>query len=394
MSKWLFLLVILMPIALLGQFATSDRISEPTFWPTQTRYTRDLYAGEKSCSQCHGSIFRSAQLTPMAHAAMRPSESNVLSSNPDLAFAQSSYRYDIRTKAGTSVYTVIDGEFHESAAIEWAFGSNGAQSWLYKKGDGEIHEARVTYFQNLHALNVTPNRDLEHAQNVDEAMGRTVGRAEVYRCFACHTTESGTGASFDESKLVPGVKCEACHGPGRAHIDAIESGSNPGNANGPKEDIQKSALSYKNQSMSIFDPKKLSPEESVDFCGSCHGSYWDITLDTTPSSVNRVRFEPYRLEQSKCWNRNDARLTCIACHDPHKPLDTETTHYDLVCLSCHLNETSAAAASPEVHVKSVCRVAKSNCASCHMPQVYVPAARRSFPDHRIRIVRNGEPFPD
>jgi hypothetical protein len=394
MSKWLFFLAILLPIALLGQFATPDRVSERTFWPTQTRYARDLYAGEKSCAQCHESLFQSAELTPMAHAAMRSSESSVLTSNPSLTFTQGSYQYGIRTKSGTSIYTVMNGSLHESAAIEWAFGSNGAQSWLYKKGDGEIHEVRVTYFQNLHALNVTPNRSLEHAQNIDEPMSRTVGRAEVYRCFACHATESGTGTSFDESKLIPGVKCEACHGPGRAHIDAIERGSDAGNADGSKEKMQGSLVSYKNQSMSIFDPKELSPEESVDFCGACHGSYWDITLDETPSNINRVRFEPYRLEQSKCWNRSDARLTCIACHDPHKPLDTETTHYDKVCLGCHLTETKAVAASPDSHAKSVCHVAKNNCVSCHMPQVYVPAAHRSFPDHRIRIAHEGEPFPD
>ncbi len=394
MHKWLFFLAMLMPVAVLGQFATSDRVSERTFWPTQTRYARDLYAGEKSCAQCHESIARSAQLTPMARAAMRASESNVLSSNPNLTFTQNSYRYDIRTESGTSVYTVMDGSSRESAVIKWAFGSNGAQSWLYKNGDGEIHEARVTYFQDLHTLNVTPNRDLEHAQNVDEAMGRTVGHAEVYRCFACHTTESGTGTSFDESKLIPGVKCEACHGPGGAHIDLIKRGPDTGNVTARQENTQKSIVSRKNQIALIFDPGKLSPEESVDFCGACHGSYWDITLDTAPSSESRVRFEPYRLEQSKCWSRNDARLTCIACHDPHKPLDTETTHYDRVCLSCHLTETKTVAASPGTHAKSVCHVAKNNCVSCHMPQVYVPAARRSFPDHRIRIAHNGEPFPD
>jgi len=394
MYKWLFLLAVQMPVALLGQLATSDRVSEQMFWPTQTRYARELYAGEKSCAQCHESIAKSAQLTPMAHAAMRSSQSSVLSSNPYLTFTQGNYQYDIRTEAGTSIFSVMDDASQQSAMIEWAFGSSGAQSWLYKTSDGEFHEARATYFQGLHGLNVTPNRALEHAQNVDEAMERTVGRAEVYRCFACHTTESGTGTSFDESKLVPGVKCEACHGPGVAHIDSIARGLDAGNVNGRQRKSQKNAAPHKNQAALIFDPEKLSPEESVDFCGACHGSYWDVTLNTAFSSVSRVRFEPYRLEQSKCWNKNDARLTCIACHDPHKPLDTELSHYDQVCLSCHLSARGAVATSPEAQTRSVCPVSKSSCASCHMPQVYVPAAHRSFPDHRIRVPRDGVPFPD
>jgi hypothetical protein len=379
------------PSSLFAQFTTSDRISQPEFWPTQARYPRDLYAGAESCAGCHKAIVESARLTPMAHAAMRASESHVFRSNPRLSFTHDQYRYDIRTESGTSIYTVMDGMKQESAELAWAFGANVAQTWLFKKTDGEIYEGRVSYFQTLNDLDFTPGRALASYQDADEAMSRRVGRAEVYQCFGCHTTASGMGSNFDDTKLIPGVSCEACHGPAQAHVDVMEGLSDERSMRGPEENTKEV----------IFNPKKLTPEESVDFCGGCHGSYWDINL-AGGGGVGKVRFQPYRLEQSKCWNKNDARLTCISCHDPHKALDAVTTDYDHVCLSCHLTKAATVrngserdlARQKNTHPGEVCPVAQKDCVSCHMPEVYVPVMHRGFPDHRIRIAHEGEPFPD
>lgn len=45
------------------------------------------------------------------------------------------------------------------------------------------------------------------------------------RCFQCHST--GPLALGDGFTLRPrelGVRCEACHGPGRSHVQAVASG--------------------------------------------------------------------------------------------------------------------------------------------------------------------------
>jgi hypothetical protein len=390
-----------LPFLLRAQLATPDRISQSGFWPTQTQYPRDEYAGAPSCASCHKHIFDSALETSMAHTAMLASESDILKSNSDLSFTYGLYRYDIQTSNGASIYSVVNGLRQHAATLVWAFGTNRiAQSFLFKKKDGEFYEARVTYFRLLGALNFTPGRALTSSDiDIDDAMDRQVGRAEVYRCFACHTTASRAGSEFDETKLIAGVSCEACHGPGHDHVTEMETGiTAPANAkNTPLE----------NASESIFNPKTLTPEESVDFCGSCHGSYWDVSLSGS-SGLGNARFQPYRLEQSKCWNKNDARLTCIACHDPHRQVDTDASAYDHVCLSCHLTkapETKAAAVQKlklpatqeplaQTHPGAACPAGTRQCTSCHMPQVYVPAMHSSFPDHRIRIVRESEPFPD
>jgi hypothetical protein len=395
----LFALIVSVSFCLRAQFATPDYVSQPRFWPTQTGYPRNEYAGAAACGSCHRAIFDSQQATSMARTAMRASESEVLSSHPHLSFSNGTYHYDILNLGGKIHYAASDGRNTQNASLAWAFGTDRvAQSYLFKKEesrhngknegrqDGEFYEARVTYFRLLDALNFTPGRALNSALDVEEAMDRQVGRAEVYRCFSCHTTASGIEASFDEDKLIPGVSCEACHGPGRDHIAAMQ---------GAPSAHSRAASRAENTSARIFNPRKLSPEESVDFCGACHGSYWDVNL-TNSSGANNVRFQPYRLEQSKCWRKDDARLTCIACHDPHKEVDTDAGAYDHVCLNCHVNKIykGAAAVADPTHPGAACPVARKDCTSCHMPQVNVPAMHTSFADHRIRIARAGDPFPD
>jgi hypothetical protein len=393
------------PTSLLAQFATSDRVSQPGFWPTQTKYSRDEYTGAQSCAECHKRIFETQRETSMARTAMRASESDILSSNPELSFSHGNYHYSIQSSNGGSIYLVADGMKQQTAMLVWAFGTNRvAQSYLFKKSDSEFYEARVTYFRSLGTLDFTPGRAVNSPQDLEEAMDRQVGRAEVYRCFACHTTGSGMGSGFDESKLIPGISCEACHGPGRGHVAEMEGIPTRSTA---------VAVSAADMPEGTFNPKKLTPEESVDFCGSCHGSYWDVSLSGA-SGVGNVRFQPFRLEESKCWNKNDARLTCVACHDPHKQVETDTASYDHVCLSCHLTKGSNKGSGKEsgarqtamsvdkahpsqanqARLGAACPVAQRDCASCHMPQIYVPTMHSSFADHRIHIAREGEPFPD
>jgi hypothetical protein len=141
-----------LPVLIRAQFATSDRLSQSGFWPTQAGYARNEYAGASSCAMCHKLVFETAQQTSMAHTAMLAGESSILKSNPDLSFSNASYRYNIRTSDGKSIYSVINGVTQQSAFLVWAFGTSRiAQSYLFKKKDGEFHEARVTYFRSLAA---------------------------------------------------------------------------------------------------------------------------------------------------------------------------------------------------------------------------------------------------
>jgi hypothetical protein len=124
-------------------------------------------------------------------------------------------------------------------------------------------------------------------------------------------------------------------------------------------------------------------EEMSDLCGRCHRTWGQIAMNGPRGPLN-VRFQPYRLTNSRCYNVADARIRCAACHDPHGPLETSAAAYDSKCGACH----SAAA-----HTRT-CPVAKQNCTTCHMPKVELPGAHARFTDHQIRIARTGDPYPN
>jgi hypothetical protein len=292
-------------------------------------------------------------------------------------FGQDKYHYRIESGGSQSLYSVSAGSERLSFPLLWAFGTGRVgQSYLFKKGNADFFEARVTYFESLGTLSFTPSRELLSPSGVEEAMDRPVGQAEVMRCFGCHTTGSSIGGRFDEAHLVPGVTCEACHGPGVAHVKAMDNDS--------------TEASQESES-AIFNSGHLTPADAVDFCGACHGTWWDVKLAGV-KGVSSARSAPYRLVTSKCWGKGDARLTCTACHDPHEQLQTDAAAYDKVCLKCH---ASSLGSNKTVSQDGrACPVATSRCISCHMVKVYVPEMHDKFTDHRIRIAKADGAFPD
>lgn len=87
---------------------------------------------------------------------------------------------------------------------------------------------------------------------------------------------------------------------------------------------------------------RLSTEDMSDFCGQCHRTWSQIAVEG-PHNINNVRFQPYRLTNSKCCDTADSRIRCV---------------------------------------------------TCHMPKNELPGSHNLFSDHRIRIVRPGEPYPE
>jgi hypothetical protein len=182
-------------------------------------------------------------------------------------------------------------------------------------------------------------------------------------CFGCHSSGGVSEGKLHMESLTPGVGCGSCHGASERHVAAMRSGD---------------AAQAKMARLA-----SLNAEEMSELCGRCHRTWSEIALNG-PRGVNNVRFQPYRLANSKCYDAADARIRCTACHDPHGPLETTAANYDARCTACH----SAAGG------KTICRTAKSKCAGCHMPKLELPGAHARFTDHQIRVVRANAPYPN
>jgi hypothetical protein len=359
------------PATIDKQLSTEDRLRKPGWWPTKGAPARNEYVGPSTCAQCHSAIAVTQKRSAMASAGTHPANSSILQSH-QLSTHLGPYSYKIRQSGNESLFSVGDHGKTSSAPLALAVGggSRVGQTYLFEKS-GTYFESRVSYFSAIQGLDLTPGHTNATPQSLELATGRPLSGAEAHRCFACHTTASTTNYTFDPQNLIPGVTCESCHGPGAKHVAAMRAGAEGGEA-------------------LIFNPRPLTPSDSVDFCGACHRTWWDVSSNKDIGILN-LRFAPYRLEKSRCWGKGDARITCVACHDPHKPLVEDLAFYDQRCLNCHAKTTSTSTAD---HVATVCPVSGKDCVSCHMPKYAIPGMHFKFTDHWIRVAKAGEAYPD
>jgi hypothetical protein len=303
----------------------------------------------------------------MNKAAERVDACKVLADRPAMAFVSGPYRYRVERQGAQTLYRVTDGQSTVQVPITWCVGHGQAgQTWVFEK-DGVLHESRISYYSKIDGLDFTMGAPPGVPTSLSEAVGRPMGKEDVRGCFGCHTTFSSRGSELQVEKAIPGVTCEGCHGPGGEHAAALGRGN-------PKE-------------RGIFNPGQLATEAQSNFCGNCHRS-WEQVMLAGIRGIANVRFQPYRLTNSKCYDTEDARISCTACHDPHEPLKREARSYDAACLACHTQGPARKAAAKS------CPKAKAACSSCHMPRYEIPGSHFDSTDHRIRVVRPGDPYPD
>lgn len=362
------------PATLTEQLTTPERIEKSKWWPTDGRAAKDEYVGASACAQCHATLVKSQSAHSMAKASIPAQNSGSLREASGQSFRLGDYEYKIAREADDSFhYTASNAVKSISLPITWVFGAGKVGQSYLSQQDGTFHEVRFSYFSTLHAFDVTPNQSMQPVNSMDKASGRVLTGAEAQRCFGCHTTASTISKHFEPANAMPGISCESCHGAGSRHVAAMTAG-----------DLDSGLAA-------IVNPKDLKPVELVDFCGACHTTWWDAKR-IAATGVANVRFQPYRLEGSRCWGKGDARLTCVSCHNPHQPLVREARAYDTRCLNCHAvsNQSKPSAEKPG----AACPVGKEDCVTCHMPKYEVPDMHYKYTDHRIRIAKAGEPFPD
>ena len=355
--------------------ATQDRLNDAGWWPTKGDAARNSYAGADSCTHCHEYEAQSQKTTPMAQAGQRVETSPILKRYTALLFVRDPYHYRLSTSGTHSDYSVTEGQHTVAAPLSWAFGvGEYGQTYLYQK-DKIWYESEISFYTKPKMLDMTTGHPRVAHTSLEDALGHSLNDADASHCFACHTTMSTLGHQFDPALAVGGITCEGCHGPGQEHIAKMRTGSAAGD------------------SATITNPGRMSPVDSVDFCGACHRTWADVAfLNTAGLGKAVVRFQPYRLEKSRCWGTDgDQRITCIACHNPHEPLNRETSSYDAQCLACH----AVRGVMPmDANKKgAACPVSTHQCVSCHMPKYEVKDMHGEFTDHMIRIVRKDEIFP-
>lgn len=356
---------------------TQERLESERWWPTMSTSPLALFAGSQSCTKCHADEIAAGAGTSMQRAAVHASDTKFLKETPALELSLPPFHYTLTASAGGIEYAVSDGKDKLTQRLDWVMGAGDlGRTFVYERDD-HWYQSMVSYYFERPQLDVTTGLSGDPNADLTAALGKVLSTEDARRCFSCHTVHATTSRGFNPQHAEVGIGCEACHGPGLAHGNAMDGAAKNAVHGGAAE---------------MFNPARLSPVDSIDFCGACHRAAADVTTSTNQAtSTAVVRFQPYRLEESKCWRKTfAARLTCVACHDPHEPLNRNVASYDKHCLACH---TTVAGGSAAAHEAKVCPTAKSRCVTCHMPKVAVASMHGEFTDHYIRVVKPSEGFP-
>ncbi|HKG15128.1 MAG TPA: multiheme c-type cytochrome [Pyrinomonadaceae bacterium] len=354
--------------------------SSPTTWRPNRADAK--YVGARACAKCHTEESATQHSTAMGRAAQTAETSDVLRANQRLTFRSGRYSYEITRRGAQSFYTVTDGTSTVTEPVLYSFGQGKAGQTYIFRHDGAMWETRVSFYRELKGLDWTMGYQLREPTSLSDALGRAISASEARDCFACHTTGAATaGAQLQPERLTLGVSCEACHGPGAEHVAAME------------------AKDFKNKR--VFNPGQMGTDEmSQEFCGSCHRSAEHVMTNKPLNGLVSVRFQPYRIFTSSGHDPDDRRLGCTACHNPHEDPKEEAAFYDSKCAACHRSPESLKSAqlakseSEDGREAKPCPVSQKACVTCHMPKVEVPGTHFKFTDHRIRVAREGEPFPN
>lgn len=219
-------------------------------------------------------------------------------------------------------------------------------------------------------------------------------------CSGCHAT----GVDPEKKTFVEaGVACEACHGPGSNHVEAIPGFEIP----------------------TIISASRLNTDLSAQICGSCHtrgrdstGKYaFPVDYQTHKGEANlRLYFKEaspangeeaeyfwpsgeskYSNQQYLDWKQSEhakVGVVCATCHSVHQSktsisADVDASNLlmairsktrlfeDRLCKSCHTTE----------QYRSVHRIHTfGSCVRCHMPRVASIGEAQDAHSHTFRFM--------
>ena len=355
-----------------AQMATADRIQGPGFWPTQPSPARKDFLGPAACARCHVSHAQSQAGTSMAQTAMKAADAPTLRDNPTLRIRSGTYTYEITDQRRPERSTASPGPTGSSSSAPARLGLRRGQG----RPDVPVREGRRPPGGRGSATSpatAPTSRPRARSRRPRTSRKRWRGRFPTRRRAAASpatTRRPPRPVAFDTNGLIPGVTCEACHGPGRQHVEAIEQ-----KKLGPALDA-------------IMNPARLDPGRFRRFLRGLprdvlgreargRGGHRRPALAAEPAPVQQVLGRGRRAHHLRGLPRS-ARAA-----GPRG----RRLRLALPELSRAGGGFRRGARGPtKDHPGRACPVARSSCVTCHMPKYEAPGMHHEFTDHHIRIV--------
>lgn len=347
----------------------------------------NAYVGDEQCQSCHKTEYNN-WLSSDHFKAMQPANDSTVLGN----FNNTKYTAD----GVTSRFFKKDGKFfintqgedgaNHDYEIKYTFGYWPLQQYLVVFPNGRMQATRQSWdsknkkWFHQYAGQKIPSHDWLH----------WTGNAQNWNtmCSRCHSTNLQKNYDFASETYhttysVLTVSCESCHGPGKKHIDYINSSD--------YKNGEKIAGSF------LLLTKNSNQTTQINTCAPCHmraseisGNYvqsnelLDNFIPEIPSTDfyyadGQMRDEDYNYAsflQSKMYSRG---VKCSNCHNPHSGKILFIGNQ--LCLQCHAKKYDDFS-----HTFHTANTEASLCKSCHMPgTVYMGNDLRH--DHALRMPR-------
>lgn len=344
------------------------------------------------CQSCHADIFAAWQTTHHARAMQPATTANVLGDFSNARFAD---------RSGTTRFLTRNGQFfiHTQGSdgrmadfrVKYTFGIHPLQQYLVELPRGRLQAFTVAWDSVQHRwFSLYPEQKISPGDPLHWTNRRFTWNSS---CAECHSTDLRLGheaknQSYQTSWAAISVGCQACHGPGQAHMTWA---SNPTSEAPPH--------------------KGFSPDvRGIETCAACHARRYPISPDDRHERPLLDHFMPELLReglyhadgqmqdevfnygsflQSKMYQKG---VVCNDCHDPHT-LKTRQPG-NALCTGCHRNDpphqrfsslTSRSYDDPAHHFHPP-GSRGAECINCHAPaQTYMVVDPRH--DHGFRIPR-------
>jgi len=296
--------------------------------------------------------------------------------------------------------------------VELTTGSHHEQAYWVAGARGELRLAPITYLIGERRYVARSDAFLQPPDAAPHAMRWNSN------CIQCHATRGEPRLDertneFASTAAELGIACEACHGPGAAHVRAQQ-----------RPWTRFVTHLGDGREANIVNPARLAPARASEVCGQCHAyfvprdedTFWTRGYDYRPGDAlarTRQLLEPGAaanglveaaeeslfwgdgtirvggrewngLARSACFLRaeGERQISCLSCHSMHQSEPDDQLRRgqgaDAPCVKCH----GDIAARGSAHTHHAVGSAGSACVNCHMPFTSY-ALFKSIRSHRI-----------
>jgi tetratricopeptide (TPR) repeat protein len=369
------------------------------------------FVGAKKCAQCHAAEYHTWRSSYHDLAMQGASAETVLGNfsqarfrgdGMDVSFSQGDGKYLIRAEGPDGK----PGDFE----VKYTFGLFPLQQYLIELPGGKLQAFTVAWDTRPKEkggqrwFHLYPGQKFRHT---DELHWTGVQQNWNFMCADCHSTNLQKNYDAAKQRFATNwseinVSCEACHGPGSAHVAWADAG---GKGGAPDKGLTV-ALDERHKVTWTHDAATGKPLRSsvrssgreIEVCAQCHSrraqlaegyhagrrllDHYRPSLPAAPLyfADGQQKDEVYTWGSFLQSRMHANGVTCSDCHEPHSA--KLRAQGNAVCAQCHL----PAKYDDARHHFHKAEGKGAQCVSCHMPdRLYMVIDNRH--DHGFRVPR-------